>query len=50
LEGSLDKVIVKRVFKVVVWEPETPRLFLIWLTGKMQSLAHVDKAQPRETM
>jgi hypothetical protein len=36
-EGSLDKVIVNRVFEVVIEEPETPMWFLISTAGKMQS-------------
>jgi hypothetical protein len=36
-EGSLDKVIVNKVFKVVVGEPGTPRWFLILTAGRMQS-------------
>jgi hypothetical protein len=38
----------KRVFKVAVWRPETPRCFLILIAGRMQSLAHVAKGQPKE--
>jgi hypothetical protein len=37
LEGSLDKVIINRVFKVVVWETGTPRWFLIFTAGRMLS-------------
>jgi hypothetical protein len=37
LEGSLDKVIVNKVFEVVIGEPETPRCFLILIAARMQS-------------
>jgi hypothetical protein len=37
LEGLLDKVLINRVFKVVVAEPGTPRWFLILTAGRMQS-------------
>jgi hypothetical protein len=37
LEGSLDKVIVNKVFEVVIGEPETPRCFLILIATRMQS-------------
>jgi hypothetical protein len=37
LEGSLDKVIVNKVFEMVVGEPETPRWFLILTASRMQS-------------
>jgi hypothetical protein len=36
-EGSLDKVIVNRVFEVVVGAPGTPKCFLILAAGRMQS-------------
>jgi hypothetical protein len=48
LRGSLDKVIVNRVFKVVVGELETPRWFLILTADRMQSsVSHVAKAPPK---
>jgi hypothetical protein len=50
LEGSLDKVIVNRVFKVVVGEPETHRWFLmLTLAGCSPQSAHLAKAPPRES-
>jgi hypothetical protein len=50
-EGSLDKVIVNRVFEVVVGELGTPRWFLMLTAGKMSpQLAHVAKAPPRGSM
>jgi hypothetical protein len=38
LEGLLDKVIVNRVLKVIVGDPEIPIWFLILTVGRIQSL------------
>jgi hypothetical protein len=43
LEGSLDKVMVNRVFEVVVGKPGIPRWLLILI-------AHVAKTSPRGRM